>query len=490
MVDEIKIVGVVGAGTMGMGICEVAAANGCKVLVHDINETFAQQAHEAMAGRLKKRVIKGKITQDQADDITKAVKVVKSLDAFQVCDLVVEAVVENLDVKKQLFQQLEQLVSENALLATNTSSISVTAIAAALQSPSRLFGLHFFNPAPVMKLVEIIKGLKTEETHVQMAKRLCKQWKKIPVVAQSTPGFIVNRVARPYYGEALKLYQEQMASIIHLDTVLSKAAGFRMGPFALMDLIGIDVNFAVSQTVYREMYNDPRYKPSLIQGEMVHANQLGRKTDEGFYPYGETAKKAKPDYLHSDAQFDRFTVPDDMTFLSRMFSEFEYDQRQWQGDKIIISGCQLVMSNGMTAKQVEKKDGMPTCLVDLSFDYMKAECLSLAFSPKVDVFMKNRIVALINHIGKDVLECPDQPGMIANRTIAMLINEAADAVFNGVCSEDDVDLAMKYGVNYPKGLLAFAEEIGWQHVADTLEHLQHWFGDDRYRLSPYVRSQL
>jgi 3-hydroxybutyryl-CoA dehydrogenase len=490
MTQAIKIVGVVGAGTMGMGICEVAAANDCKVLVYDIDESFAQKSHNDLASRLKKRVIKGKISQQQADEITQAIKIVKSLDDFVPCDLVVEAVVENLEIKKQLFQQLEQIVSENALLSTNTSSISVTAIASVLNDPSRLFGLHFFNPAPVMKLVEIIKGLKTKDEFVQQAKMLCKKWKKVPVVAQSTPGFIVNRVARPYYGEALKMCQEKLASITHIDTVFSKGAGFRMGPFELMDLIGIDINYAVSQTVYKEMYQDPRYKPSLIQGEMVHANLLGRKTGEGFYQYGEANKLLKPEFLHSEAHFDQFIVPEEITFLSRMFSEFDSDDRKWQGDKVIISGCQLLLSDGLTARQIESRDEVPTCLVDLSFDFMKAECVNLSFSPSVDIFMKNRIVALFNQINKAVLECPDQPGLIATRTIAMLINEAADAVFNGVCSEDDVDLAMQYGVNYPKGLLAFGQEIGWHQIANTIEHLQHWFGDDRYRLSPYIRNQL
>lgn len=490
MINDIKIVGVAGAGTMGMGISEVAAVNGCKVLVYDINESYAQKSHQALKDRLKKRTIKGKITQEKADEIAAAIKVVSSLDDFLVCDLVVEAVIEKLDVKRELFQKLEQIVSENSLLATNTSSISVTAIASVLNEPSRLFGLHFFNPAPVMKLVEIISGLKTDDEAIQVARQLCKSWKKIPVVAKSTPGFVVNRVARPFYGEALKMYQEQLASHVHIDAVLAKCAGFRMGPFALMDLIGIDVNYAVSKTVFEAMFNDPRYKPSLLQGEMVHANLLGRKTGAGFYNYEEGLKPPSAEYVFSDARFDRFVVPDEMTFLSRVFSEFEYDKRQWQGDRIIISGCQIILANGLTAHAIEQRDDMPTCLVDLSFDFIKAECFNLAFSPKVDVFMKNRIVALLNHMGKDVLETQDQPGLIACRTIAMLINEAADAVFNGVCGADDVDKAMKYGVNYPKGLLSFAEELGWQHVADTLENLQQWFGDDRYRLSPYIRNQL
>ncbi len=488
--ETIEIVGVVGAGTMGMGIAEVAASHGQKVLVFDVDEAFAHDAHEAMQARLKKRRIRGKITQDEADKICKSIRVVKSIADFLVCDLVVEAIVENLEIKKQLFKELESIVPEGALLASNTSSLSITAIAAALKDPSRLFGLHFFNPAPVMKLVELIQGLQTDPAHLKVAKKLCISWGKKAVVAQSTPGFIVNRVARPFYGEALKMCQEQLASWVEIDAVLTQGAGFRMGPFELMDLIGIDINYSVSQSVFKEMFNDPRYKPSLLQGEMVHANRLGRKTGMGFYDYAEGAIKAKPEYAYSEASFDQIIVPDEMTFLSRVFSEFEYDKRKWQGNQIMVSGCQIVLSNGRTAKQVEQQTGMPTCVVDLSFDFKKSQCMNLAFGPEVNDFMRNRVVSLINFIGKNAIVVDDQPGLIALRTLVLLINEAADAVFNGVCSAKDVDLAMRFGVNYPKGLLAFAEELGWQHVADSLEHLHQWFGDDRYRLSPYIRNQL
>jgi len=488
--ETVEIVGVVGAGTMGMGIAEVAASHGQKVLVYDVDNQFAHNAHAAMQARLKKRRIRGKLTQEQADKIAHSIRVVKSLSDFLVCDLVVEAIVENLDIKKQLFAELETIVPADALLASNTSSLSITAIAAVLKDPSRLFGLHFFNPAPVMKLVELIKGLQTDQAHITVAKKLCLAWGKKPVVAQSTPGFIVNRVARPFYGESLKMCQEQLASYVDIDDVLTQGAGFRMGPFELMDLIGIDINYSVSQSVFKEMFNDPRFKPSLLQGEMVHANRLGRKTGQGFYDYAEGASREKASYIYSDASFDQIIVPDEMTYLSRIFSEFEYDNRQWQGDRIVVSGCDIVLCQGLTAKQLEQETGRPTCVVDLSFDYKNCKTMNLAFSPEVNDFMRNRIIALINFMGKNVLVTDDQPGLIALRTIVMLINEAADAVFNGVCSAKDVDLAMRYGVNYPKGLLAFAAELGWSHIATSLENLQQWFGDDRYRLSPYIRNQL
>ncbi len=490
MATDIQDIGVVGAGTMGIGICEVAAAHGHEVVLFDLNKALAEQAITQLQARLKKRVFKGKISKAEATELVARITVVDSLSGLSACDLVVEAIVEDLVIKQQLFQQLETITSSLALLATNTSSISVTAIAAAMKEPSRLFGLHFFNPAPVMKLVEVIAGLRSDPAHLTAATALCRAWHKTPVQAQSTPGFIVNRVARSYYGETLKMYQEQLAGFAHLDAVMTEAAGFRMGPFALMDLIGIDVNYAVSQTVYQAMFNDPRFRPSLIQGEMVSANTLGRKTQQGFYDYTEGASRPKADYIYSEANFDQITVPEEQTFFSAMFCRFEYDQRSWQGTDVVISGCRLVMTDGRTAAQLEAETNQATCVVDWSFDYQKSQSVNLSFGPKVDQFMRNRVVAVFNHIGKEVLFTADQPALVAARTMAMLINEAADTVFNGVCSEQDVDLAMRYGVNYPKGLLAYGAELGWSQVARTLECLHHWFGDDRYRLSPFIRNQL
>lgn len=487
---ELNKVGVVGAGTMGIGICEVAAKHGQDVVLFDVSETAANEAVEVLNNRLKKRAIRGKITKEEAKKIIDRINVVNDLAHFSACDLVVEAIIEDLSIKQELFKKLEIITSSLALLATNTSSISITAIASRMQDSSRLFGMHFFNPAPIMKLVEVISGQQTDPEILKQAKSICKQWNKVPVLAQSTPGFIVNRVARSYYGEPLKMMQEQLASFYHIDAVMKEAAGFRMGPFTLMDLIGIDINYAVSKTVYQAMFNDPRFRPSLIQGEMVNANTLGKKTKQGFYDHKEGAANPKADYLHSDAKFDLITVPEEETFFSRMFCDFEHDQRKWQGDQVVLSGCELRLSDGRMAKDIEAEVNQPVCLVDVSFDYKKSQSVNLSFSPAVDQFMKNRIVACFNHIGKNVLVTDDQPAMIALRTVVMLINEASDAVFNGVCSARDVDLSMRYGVNYPKGLLAFAEELGWQHVATTLENLYQWFGDDRYRLSPYIKNQL
>ncbi|WP_223788657.1 3-hydroxyacyl-CoA dehydrogenase [Marinicella meishanensis] len=488
MGEAIKQVGVIGAGTMGIGIAEVAASHGQQVVLYDAQEGFAEQAMAQLQERLKKRAFKGKISQEQITEWLARIELVDDLAHFSACDLVVEAITEDLAIKQALFKQLEIITSSLALLATNTSSISITAIAAGMQDPSRLFGLHFFNPAPVMKLVELVSGLLTDQAHIEQATAICKSWKKIPVKTQSSPGFIVNRVARAYYGEPLKMCQEQLLGHRQIDAIMSEAAGFRMGPFELMDLIGIDINYAVSQTVYQAMHNDPRFRPSLIQQEMVHANTLGRKTGQGFYSHAEGAAKPKPEYIHSDAEFDLLTVPEEMTHFSRMFCEFEHDQRKWKGDEVVVSGCRIKPTDGRLAKDLEVALNGPVCLVDLSFDYLNSQSVNVCFSPGVNQFMRNRIVALFNHMGKQVMVCPDQPAMVALRTIAMLVNEAADAVFNGVCSARDVDLAMRYGVNYPKGLLAFAEELGWSQIAQALEHLHQWFGDDRYRLSPYIRN--
>lgn len=487
---DIKKVGVVGAGTMGIGICEVAANYGQQVVLFDVNYEMAQKAVSNLQERLKKRALRGKITQQQVKDTVEKIQVVDDLAHFNACDLVIEAIVENLEIKQQLFQQLEIITSNMALLASNTSSISITAIAAGMKDPSRLFGLHFFNPAPVMKLVEVISGLQTVPTYLARGKAMCKAWGKVPVQANSTPGFIVNRVARSYYGEPLKMMQEQLSSFYHIDAVMTEAAGFRMGPFTLMDLIGIDINYAVSQTVYKAMFNDPRFRPSLIQGEMVNANTLGKKTQQGFYNHQDGAARPQVEYTYSDAICEQITVPEEETFFSQMFCSFDHDNRKWQGDQVIIGGCQILLTDGRQAKTIESQTNMPTCLVDLSFDYNKSQSVNVCFGPLVNQFMQKRIVALFDQMGKKVLVTDDQPGLIAMRTLVMLINEAADAVFNGVCTAKDVDLAMRYGVNYPKGLLSFAQELGWLHIASTLEVLQQWFGDDRYRLSPYIRNQL
>ena len=490
-----QTVAVIGAGTMGIGIAEVAAQHGHQVLLYDVNQDQLQQALIHMEKRLNKRVERGKINADQVRRVMDAMQAVDDVQGLSPADLVIEAIIENLDIKQKLFTQLESICSEQAVLASNTSSISITAIAGCLQKPERFIGIHFFNPAPVMKLVEVISGRRSDPLVIDAIMQLCQDWGKVAVAAKSTPGFIVNRVARPFYGEPLKLYQEGLADFATVDVVLQQAAGFRMGPFTLMDLIGIDVNFAVSQTVYAAMFNDPRYRPSLIQSEMVAAGLLGRKSGAGFYTYGD-APQTTVDVSESPVNSDKLSVTlnpanQDLTGLIESIQTNAHiavsEDSSIPGFK--VADCEIRLSDGRTANAIASELDCDVALLDFSFDYAQASHVHVCFSDRVETSSRNAIIALFQKLDKKVIIGADQPGMVAMRTVAMLINEAADAVFNGVCSAADVDQAMRYGVNYPAGLLATGEQLGWQHVARVLERLQKWFGDDRYRLSPWIRNQ-
>jgi 3-hydroxybutyryl-CoA dehydrogenase len=487
---QVKIA-VIGAGTMGIGIAEVAAAHQCPVKLYDIDKSAVEAAIKGLSSRLDKRVEKGKINIADKQTVLNNITAVDKLTDLDDRDLVIEAVVEKLSVKQDLFKQLEQICGQKTWLASNTSSISITAIAACLQHPERMLGLHFFNPAPIMKLVEVIAGLKTDQKVLDQATELVTAWGKKAAQAQSTPGFIVNRVARPFYGESLKIKQEQLAEINHIDTSLHDAAGFRMGPFTLMDLIGIDVNFQVSQTVYQAMFYDPRYRPSLLQSEMVAAGLLGRKSGQGFYNYNQEDSDVTSPFisdkndLPKNIQLSQSEHPFEQLLLGmQAVCDVDFGSLNQVGDTV------LFQTAGHRAESLAQQLKKPVCLVDWSFDYQQAKAVNICFSSGVKELDKNHIFSLFQKIDKQVLICDDSPAMINARVIAMLINEAADAVFHGVASEQDVDLAMQYGTNYPRGLMAYAQQIGWQNPASVLHELYAWFGDDRYRLSPYIRRQL
>ncbi len=371
-------VGVVGAGAMGSGIAQVAAQSGHTVVLYD---PFSQSLDKARKGydRIFSRMVeKGKLTQEEADEIVGRVKLTDSMDKLKDCGLVVEAIIEDLKIKQDVFKKIETLVPEDCILATNTSSLSVASIGAACNDASRVIGLHFFNPAPLMPLVEIVPAISTRSGLANEMVELMQEWKKIPVIAKDTPGFIVNRVARPFYGEALRIYEEGIADFATIDWAMTELGGFRMGPFTLMDYIGNDVNYAVTESVFEAFYYDPRYKPSFTQKRLAEAGWLGRKSGRGYYDYREGAEPSEPN-----------------------------------------------------------KD---------------------------------------NSLGEQVL----------TRILCMLINEAADALFWNVASREDLELAMTKGVNYPKGLMAWGEEIGWKKVADQIGLLHDKYGEDRYRVSPMV----
>ena len=380
--DKPLTIGVVGAGTMGAGIAQVAAQAGHATLLFDARADAADKALAGLRSTLDKLVEKGKLTRDQADGIASRVQPVHDVKDLAPCGLVIEAIIEDLVVKKKLFADLEAIVATEAILATNTSSLSVTAIAAACKDPSRVIGLHFFNPAPLLPLVEVVPGLATAATITERATSLMASWGKTPVIAKDTPGFIVNRVARPFYGEAIRIYEEGLANMPMIDRAMKEVGGFKMGPFELMDLIGNDINFTVTKTVWESFFYDPRYKPSFTQQRMVEAGWLGRKTGRGYYRYD-------------------------------------------QGQPTVV-----------TSSAVEK--GL-------------------------------------------------EPSDIFERILVMLINEAADALHHGIATREDIDLAMTKGVNYPKGLLKWADEMGIAKCLSTLERLQAEYGEDRYRPSPLLR---
>lgn len=372
-------IGVLGAGTMGAGIAQVAAQAGHRVVLVDSNEVNLNKAKDNFEKIFKRLVEKDKLTNVQMIEILNKISYSSSIDSFSNCGLVIEAIIEKLEIKHQVFRELESVVSEDCILASNTSSLSIASIGSVLVKSDRIIGIHFFNPAPLMPLVEIIPSVQTSEDVLQYSKSLIESWGKLVVVAKDTPGFIVNRVARPYYGEALRIYEEGIADFVTIDWAMTEIGGFKMGPFTLMDYIGNDVNYAVTESVFSSFYFDPRFKPSFTQKRHFEAGFLGRKSGRGYYNYS--------------------------------------------GDVILKE-------------------------------------------PQKDLVL-----------GKLIFE----------RIISMLINEAFDALFMNVSSKEDIEIAMIKGVNYPKGLFQWADELGLDYVLSILSELFEEYGEDRYRPNPLLK---
>ncbi|MGY3795516.1 3-hydroxyacyl-CoA dehydrogenase NAD-binding domain-containing protein [Aquimarina sp. 433] len=389
------IVGIIGSGTMGSGIAQVAATAGNTVKVFDTRKEALEKSKLALEKILSRLVVKGRINEADKDRIQGNIQYVDSLKNLDNTDLVIEAIVEDLDIKQKVFSELESYVSENTIIASNTSSLSIASIAASLQKPERCIGIHFFNPAPLMKLVEVIPAVQTSGGVTQKVVETISDWKKVVALAKDTPGFIVNRVARPFYGESLRIFEEGLADVSTIDKSLKELGGFRMGPFELMDFIGNDVNYTVTETVFTAFYYDPRYKPSFTQKRLSEAGYLGRKSGKGYYNYNNEGK--------IDSQ------------------------------------------NVVSPKS----------------------------SSKVEKLSKEEL-----------------PQYIFNRVLVMLINEAADALFWNVASAEDIDNAMTKGVNYPKGLLAWADQKGIDWCVNKLDKLYNEYHEDRYRCSPILRKML
>jgi len=374
------VIGVLGAGTMGSGIVQVAAQNGHKVVLVDLNEQILHKSKELLLEMMDRQVQKGKMLRDEVDELMGNIYYSMDIHEFKNCGLVIEAILEDLAIKSHVLSQIEQLVGRDCILASNTSSLSIASIGSSLMNPAQIIGIHFFNPAPLMPLVEIIPAVQTSDETTKRAKALIDSWNKVSVICKDTPGFIVNRVARPFYGEALRIYEEGIADFATIDWAMTELGGFRMGPFTLMDYIGNDVNYTVTETVFASFYYDQRFKPSLTQKRHAEAGYLGRKSGRGYYNYAEDLPQPE----------------------------------------------------------------------------------------------KNTI------LGESVRD----------RILAMLINEAIDAVFMNVASKEDIDLAMTKGVNYPKGLLTWADEWGLDKVLKKLEELFNEYGEDRYRPCPLLRRMV
>ena len=491
------IVGVVGAGAMGAGIAQVAALAGHAVRLFDTRDGAAAEAIIAVQNAVSKLLVKGRVTQAQVDGLHVRLQPADTLQDLAGCGLIIEAIVENLDAKRSLFSTLEQLVSGGALLATNTSSISITAIGAALQHPERLAGLHFFNPAPLMPLVEVISGAATAESVAHTLYATALAWGKTPVLAHSTPGFIVNRVARPFYAEALRTLNERAADCATIDAILRECGGFRMGPFELMDLIGHDVNYAVTRSVFDAFYGDTRFTPSLLQLELVQAGFLGRKTGRGFYQYPDNPPANQPIACAPEPSpsaiklFGATPLASALAArLSRAGVPFEHLAEAPDHRLAACDECILYQSDGRTAAaQAASQGTADVILVDLAYDPSTATRLALTAANNAEPGAIRAAAGLLQAAGYQVSLIDDIAGMIVLRTVAMLANEAADAVLQGVCTAADCDLAMQKGVNYPRGPLAWCDLLTARSVVEALEHMLAATGDTRYRVSPLLRRK-
>ncbi|MES0685954.1 3-hydroxyacyl-CoA dehydrogenase [Providencia stuartii] len=498
MTLTLNTVAVIGAGTMGIGIAQVAASAGHTILLFDINTQALNKAKQSLTERLNKRVQQGKADAQTTEALLARITLVHTMADLAPAQLVIEAVAEKLTIKQAIFSELEGICKENTLFASNTSSLSITAIASQLKHPERFAGLHFFNPAPIMKLVEVIRGRETASAVIEQLKNLAVAWGKIPVICRSTPGFIVNRVARPFYAETLRALEEQIANPATLDSVLRDAGGFSMGPLQLTDLIGHDVNYAVTDSVFQAFGYDPRFQTSFEQLELVQAGHLGRKTGRGFYHYDDNkplpkATMAEKVILNNPpsvtARGDWQSLPEFAQLLRQNgipLEESKIDSHE--SPTLRVNNVIVMLTNGELTSVRAQKANQSMVQFDLSADYAKANAIAISCAVQNSHQENQSVIAFFQSLNKDVIVLPDYPGLLTMQTVAMLCNEALDVVNKGVASPKDTDNAMRYGVNYPKGPLAWGAEIGWQHILNTLDQLSQFYADGRYRANPLLRQ--
>lgn len=490
------VVGVVGSGTMGAGIAQIAAVAGHRVLVFD---AVAGRADIAIAGvhrQLERLVGKSRFDPAVAVKARENLIAAGDIDDLAKCGLVVEAAVESLEIKRSIFAAVEAVVSNECVLATNTSSLSVTAVAATLRRPERFVGMHFFNPAPVMALVEVVSGMATDPQVATSVAELASTWGKAPVMVASTPGFIVNRVARPFYGEALRALEERAADPATIDAVIRECGGFRMGPLELTDLIGQDVNLSVSRSVWSMFGQDPRYAPSVAQQSLVDAGRLGRKSGRGFYSYSDDVPPTEPSSAVSAAAPAAVRLVGDWGTWNALWERIsrngvglapgDLGESPCPGIEL-PSGAFLVPTDGRTATERSVEFSRPVITLDLVLNPATATRFAIAPSDGCPAQDLTHGVGLLQASGAAVSVLDDLPGLLVARTVAMLVNEAVDVVARGVATAVDVDLAMRLGVGYPIGPLEWGDRIGATAVVTVLDALNRAYPDGRYRACPKLR---
>ncbi|MGI9302256.1 MAG: 3-hydroxyacyl-CoA dehydrogenase [Gammaproteobacteria bacterium] len=488
-------IGVIGAGTMGAGIAQVAAAAGHRVFLYDAAPGAAVLAKQRITGALTRRVESARMDAGERDALLAHIQAVNQREELAPAKLIIEAVSEDLTLKRKVLREFESLCAPDTLFATNTSSLSVTAIGAALARPENLAGIHFFNPAPVMKLVEVVSGLATHPNVAKVIFATAERWGKQAVHARSTPGFIVNRIARPFYGEALRALEEGAADVATIDAVFRESGGFRMGPFELMDLIGIDVNFAVTSGVYKAFFDDPRYRPSLLQQELVDAGRFGRKSGRGFYEYGDKPERPEPKNTASAAPPASVSVCGNLGCAQGLAELIEnagirVDAEAGPG-RLRLGNTAIALTDGRSATRHAADERInELVLFDLALDYGEAKRIAISKADQASTESLIATAGLFQALGKHVSIVDDIPGLLVMRAVCMLANEAAHAVDQQVCSASDVDTAMQTGVNYPLGPLAWAQRIGLSSVLNAIDNLAAVYGQDRYRASPLLRRKV
>lgn len=486
-------VGIAGAGRMGAGIAAVAAAAGHKVLLYDALEGAAERGRDTLAADYRALIERGKLSEAVAQQRIELIEIVGDPQALGGAGLVVEAIIENLDIKTELFRRIEAASDPATILATNTSSLSIAALGGRLTRPERLAGFHFFNPAPVMPLVEVIGAPATAAEVVDTLMATARAWGKTPVRSAATPGFIVNRVARPYYAEAMRLLNEGAGDVATLDAVMRECGGFRMGPFELTDMIGHDVNYAVTCSVYDAFFQDPRYRPSLVQKALVEAGHFGRKSGRGFYDHNENAERPKAAEISMGPRPDEIDVRGDLgpcETLAQLAEAAGIAVHRSTGEgAIICGGIALALTDGRTATERTAQSGEPVVLFDLSRDYASAKRVAIALPDGATAEQSATAAGFFQSIGKVVSRLDDAPGLLVMRTVAMLVNEAQDALQQGVASAADIELAMVAGAGYPAGPIAMGDAVGPSRVLTVLENLAQAYPEGRYRASPLLRRR-